>query len=99
MTIQVIGQNFEVGESLTNHVKETISKKMEKYNQELISANITFCEAPHKKVQSSVKIELKFGNFFAKSEEDDAYTAFNNAFADTEKQITKELEKLKSHKQ
>ena len=98
MTIQVIGQNFEVGESLTNHVKTTISKKIEKYNQELISANVIFGEAPHKKVQSSVKVELKFANFFAKSEADDAYASFNDTFADVEKQITKELEKLKSHK-
>ena len=32
MTIQVIGQNFDIGESLTEHVKSTISKKIEKYN-------------------------------------------------------------------
>ncbi len=98
MTIQVIGQNFDIGESLTEHVKSTISKKIEKYNQNLISANITFTDAPHKKVQASVKLELKLADFFAKAEADDAYTAFNNAFADTEKQITKELEKVKSHK-
>ncbi|MBD5405810.1 ribosome-associated translation inhibitor RaiA [bacterium] len=98
MTIQVIGQNFEVGESLTEHVKSTISKKIEKYNQNLISANITFTEAPHKKVKSSVKLELKLSDFFATAEAEDAYSAFNNAFADTEKQITRELEKVKSRK-
>ena len=98
MTIQVIGQNFEVGESLTEHVKTTISKKIEKYNQNLISANVTFTDAPHKKVQATVKAELKLADFFAKSEGDDAYTAFNSAFADVEKQITRELEKVKSRK-
>ncbi|MBD5399000.1 ribosome-associated translation inhibitor RaiA [bacterium] len=98
MTIQVIGQNFEVGESLTEHVKSTISKKIEKYNQNLISANITFTEAPHKKVKSSVKVELKLSDFFATAEENDAYSAFNSAFVDVEKQITRELEKMKSHK-
>ncbi len=98
MTIQVIGQNFEVGESLTEYVKSTISKKIEKYNQILISANITFTDAPHKKVQAAVKVELKLSDFFAKSEGGDAYAAFNDAFADVEKQITRELEKVKSRK-
>lgn len=98
MTIQVIGQNFDVGESLTEHVKTAISKKIDKYNQTLISANVIFTDAPHKKVKASVKMELKLSNFFASSEAGDAYEAFNEALADAEKQITRELEKVKSHK-
>ena len=33
MTIQVIGQSFDVGQSLTDHVKSVIEKKISKYNQ------------------------------------------------------------------
>lgn len=98
MVIQVIGQSFDVGESLTEHVKSVIEKKMGKYNQEILSSSVVFSQAPHKKVISSIKIETKLCDLFAKSEEDDAYLAFNSAMEDVETQLLKHLEKLKSHK-
>ncbi len=98
MVIQVIGQSFDVGESLTDHVKSVIEKKMEKYNQEIISSNIVFSQAPHKKVMASVKIQTKVCDLFAKSEDNDAYLAFNSAMEDVETQLLKNLEKVKSHK-
>ncbi len=98
MVIQVIGQSFDVGEALTEHVKSTLEKKMQKYNQEIISANVIFSQAPHKKVLNSIKIQLKIGDFFTKSEEDDAYLSFNSSMNDIETQILKNLEKIKSHK-
>ncbi len=98
MVVQVIGQNFDVGESLTERVKSVLESKMEKYNQKLISANVIFTQAPHKKVSSSIKIQLKGLDLFAKSEEDDAYLAFNSAVDDIETQLVKNLEKFKSHK-
>ncbi len=97
MTIQVIGQSFDVGESLTDHVKDLLDRKTGKYNQELISANVVFSEAPHKKVSVSVHIHLKIKEFMAKSEGIDAYSVFNHAMEDIETQLTKTLEKTKSH--
>ncbi len=98
MVIQVIGQSFDVGESLTEHVKSTIEKKISKYNQELIGANVVFTQAPHKKVNTSIKLQLKGLDLFAKSDDDDAYLAFNSAMADVETQLLKNMEKVKSHK-
>ena len=98
MVIQVIGQSFDVGESLTEKVKSTIEKKIFKYNQELIGANVVFAQAPHKKVNASVKLQLKGLNLFAKSDDDDAYLAFGSAITDVETQLLKNMEKEKSHK-
>lgn len=98
MVIQVIGQSFDVGESLTEHVKSVIEKKMNKYNQEVLSSNVVFAQAPHKKIMASIKIETKLCDLFAKSEDNDAYLAFNSAMDDVETQLLKNLEKVKSHK-
>ena len=98
MTIQVIGQSFDVGQSLTDHVKSVIEKKVSKYNQELIGANVVFTQSPHKKVNTSVKLQLKGLDLFAKSDDNDAYLAFNSAMTDVETQLLKNIEKIKSHK-
>jgi len=98
MTVQVIGQGFDVGESLTEHVKTTLDKKFSKYNQEVIGANVVFNQAPHKKVNAAIKLQIKGMDLFAKSDNDDAYSAFNSAMADIESQFTKNMEKLRSYK-
>ena len=98
MVLQVIGQSFDVGESLTNHVRETVEKKFAKYNVEVIGGNVTFSDAPHKKVSASVNMQIKGNDVFAKSEGDDAYGAFANAFADVEKQILKIMDKERNNK-
>jgi len=93
MVLQVIGQSFDVGESLTQHVRETVEKKFTKYNVEVIGGNVTFSAAPHKKVGASVNLQIKGKEVFAKSEGDDAYVAFADALADVEKQVLKLIDK------
>ena len=98
MIIQVIGHSFDVGESLTEYVKSSIQKKVEKYNLDIISMNVVFSSAPHKKVSASIRAQIKGSEIFAKAEDDDAYLAFNAGIADVETQIIKISEKEKFHK-
>ena len=64
----------------------------------VLSSNVVFAQAPHKKIMASIKIETKLCDLFAKSEDNDAYLAFNSAMEDVETQLLKNLEKVKSHK-
>ena len=98
MVLQVIGQSFDVGESLTQHVRETVAKKFTKYNVDVIGGNVTFSAVPHKKVGASVNLQIKGNELFAKSEGDDAYSAFANALGDVEKQALKIIDKERNNK-
>lgn len=98
MVLQVIGQSFDVGEALTQHVRETMEKKFAKYNVEVIGGNVTFSAVPHKKVSASVNVQIKGNDVFAKSEGDDAYLAFANALGDVEKQVLKIVDKERNNK-
>ena len=89
MVIQVIGQSFDVGEALTEHVKTTLDKKFSKFNQEVIGASVVFAQAPHKKVSATIKLQVKGPDLFAKSEGSDAYTAFATTLSEIETQFKK----------
>lgn len=97
MTIQVIGQSFDVGEALTGHVKDCLMQKIEKHNQELLSAKVVFTDAPHKKVLASIQAHIKIKELSAKAEGDDAYQAFNHAMNEITTQMIKAVEKISDH--
>ncbi|MDR2098425.1 MAG: ribosome-associated translation inhibitor RaiA [Rickettsiales bacterium] len=96
MTIQVEGQGFDVGESLSAKVENTIKSAAARHGLKILASNVVFTAAPHKKAAASVMLRVKGHEFFASKTARDAYGAFAEAFDDVEKQVAKEKTRTKA---
>ncbi|MDB2550388.1 ribosome-associated translation inhibitor RaiA [Rickettsiales bacterium] len=99
MQIRTIGANMEIGNSLTDHVRENLEKEVTKYFSEAIDAQVNFSkEVSDFKVVILINGGVK-GGIRVKSDGNagDAYSAFNEAKEKAAKQLRRYKRKLKNH--
>ncbi|MFT4718489.1 MAG: ribosomal subunit interface protein [Rickettsiales bacterium] len=99
MNIRTIGANMEIGNSLTNHVRDSLEKEVTKYFSRAIDAQVSFSkEVSDFKVVILINEGVK-GGVRVKSDANagDAYSAFNSAKEKAAKQLRRYKRKLKNH--
>ena len=99
MQIRTIGANMEIGDSLTDHVKENLQKEVTKYFSGAIDAQVNFSkDVSEFKVVILINEGVK-GGIRVKSNANagDAYSAFNDAKEKAAKQLRRYKRRLKNH--
>lgn len=99
MQIRTIGANMEIGDSLTNHVKENLEKEVVKYFSGAVDAQVNFSkDVADFKVVIIINEGIK-GGVRVKSNANavDAYAAFNSAKEKAAKQLRRYKRRLKNH--
>ncbi len=100
MRIQVSGTNMEVGQSLTNHVEESLTKEVKKYFEEAIDAHVAFSKDGPKLIKTVITVDdgIKNRKVTVKSDAkaEDAYGSFNEALEKAAKQLRRYKRRLKN---
>ena len=93
MNIQITSRKFRAKESLKAEIKEQLSS-LEKFNDEIIDANVILSYTHQKDSIKTVEINLSVpGNTFSAEETSDV---FEKALPKTISKLEKQLKKLKS---
>jgi ribosomal subunit interface protein len=100
MDIKVIGSNVEIGDSLTNHVKNHLEKSVKKYFDTAIESDVHFSkDGLLFKVVIVINEGVKSG-IVVKSDAQggDVYGCFNEACEKAVKQLSRYKEKIKNYR-
>jgi ribosomal subunit interface protein len=100
MQVKVAGSHLEVGESLTNYVKEHLIKEVSKYFSEAVNAEVHFTrENQLFKVLILVNEGVR-GGIVVKSNSaaNDVYGCFTEALAKISRQLQKYKERIKNYR-
>lgn len=97
MKIQVEGKQMDVGESLTQHVKEELERVTAKYFEESIDAKVIFSKDNHF-FNAEILIHAGKGiNLQANGKADEAFPAFDISLDVLENRLRKHKNRLKDH--
>ncbi len=97
MRYQISGKSIDIGESLSEHVKETLTDIVEKYAQRPTNAVIVFSKDRYE-FAVEVTVHLSTGlNVNAAGKASDIYGAFALASQKIEKQLRRYKRRLKNH--
>ena len=99
MQIRTIGANMDVGDSLTNHVKENLEKEIVKYFDGAVDAQVNFSKnVSDFKVLILINEGIRGGvRVKSNASAGDAYAAFNSAKEKAAKQLRIYKRRLKNH--
>ena len=99
MQIRTIGANMDVGDSLTNHVKENLEKEIVKYFDGAVDAQVNFSKnVSDFKVLILINEGIRGGvRVKSNASAGDAYAAFNSAKEKAAKQLRRYKRRLKNH--
>ncbi len=98
MQIQVSGKKIDIGEALTTHVKERLSKGVSKYFEQAINAEVVFSKEAHM-FRADIHVNEGTGNGIAiksRADNNDVYAAFDAAAERIEKQLRRYKRKIRS---
>jgi ribosomal subunit interface protein len=100
MQIRVIGSNMEVGNALTEYVKENLAKAVAKYFEKAVNAEVHFSKDGHMFKSLIIVNEGVKGGIIVKgdSHAGDAHACFNEACQKTEKQLRRYKSKIKNYR-
>ena len=99
MQIQVSGKKIDIGEALTTHVKERLTKGVSKYFDHAIHADVVFSKEAHM-FRADIHVNEGTGNGVAikgRADHNDVYAAFDAAAERIEKQLRRYKRKIRSH--
>jgi len=102
MQISVSGKQVDVGEALQTHVKESLSKVIQKYFENTVSAEVVFSVPSHKHLDHfRADILINQGGYIgvvkSNSSGDTAYFAFDGALEKMAHRLSKYNSKMKDH--
>lgn len=100
MKISVCGKNFNVGQSLTSYVEDSVTKRTTKYFSNPINASITFKKQNYfYEVDIIVDEGVKSGILIkSNAQANEVHSAFDLALMRIEKQLQRYSNKLKRYK-
>jgi len=97
MQINVSGHHVDVTDSLRSYV-ETKLEKLERHYDRITNMQVILSvEKQRQKAESTIRISG--GELFAESESDDLYNAIDMLADKLDRQLIKQKEKMKDHKQ
>lgn len=98
MQIQVSGKKMDVGEALTTHVKERITKGVSKYFEHAITAEVVFSKEAHL-FRTDIHVNEGTGagiTINSRADNTDVYVSFDAAAERIEKQLRRYKRKIRS---
>ena len=98
MQIQVSGKKLDIGEALTTHVKERLTKGVGKYFEHAITAEVVFSKEAHL-MRADIHVNEGTGSGItikSRAENVDIYVAFDSAAERVEKQLRRYKRKIRS---
>lgn len=99
MDIRVQGSNMEIGNSLTNHVKERLNDVVKKYFDTAVNADIFFAKDKNSfRVNIVVNEGVRNINIRSNANSGDAYSSFENALEKVTKQLRRYKDKIKNYR-
>jgi len=97
MRYQISGKQIDIGESLTNHVKDGIGEVAAKFAQRPTEAHVTFSKDAHEfKCESTIHLSTGL-TVAAEGRSTEIYDSFEKCAAKTEKQLRRYKRRLKDH--
>lgn len=98
MTLNVSGKKIQVGEYLTKHAEEELSKIIEKYYGKHAEANVIISKDANL-YKTEITVYLRRGIVLHSDDDDEeAYVSFDNAARKLAKQLRKHKEVIRSRK-
>ncbi|MFT7242961.1 MAG: putative sigma-54 modulation protein [Candidatus Azotimanducaceae bacterium] len=97
MQINVSGHHVDVTDSLRSYVETKLDKLERHYDRITNMQVILSVEKQRQKAESTIRISGS--ELFAESESDDLYTAIDMLADKLDRQLIKQKEKMKDHKQ
>lgn len=99
MDIRVVGSNMEVGESLTNHVKERLQTSVKKYFENAVNADVFFTKNKNS-FKANIIVNEGVSNISVRSnaESGEVYSCFENALEKAAKQLRRYKNKIKTYR-
>ena len=98
MQLTVHGKHLDVGDSLTEHVRQHLTEAAEKYFPNPIEATVLFTKESNNRITADITIHLgKDIVLKAHSEAGDAYGAFDSANDKLSKRMRRYKGKMKDH--
>jgi len=97
MQINVSGHHVDVTDSLRSYVESKLDKLERHFDRITNMQVILSVEKQRQKAESTIRISG--GELFAESESDDLYTAIDMLADKLDRQLIKQKEKMKDHKQ
>ena len=97
MRYQISGKQLDIGESLTNHVKDGIGEIATKYAQRPTEITVTFSKDAHEfKCESTIHLSTGL-TVAAEGKSTEIYDSFEKCSEKTEKQLRRYKRRLKDH--
>lgn len=98
MQLTVKGKHLDVGDSLREHVRSSLTHTAEKYFRDPIEATVVFTKEKNHRYKADISIHVGHGIVLeAQSEADDPYPAFDGASQRVAKRLSKFKDRLKDH--
>ena len=98
MQLTVKGKHLDVGDSLREHVRATLSHTAEKYFRNPVDATVVFTKEKGHRYRADISVHLGGGVVLqAQHEADDPYPAFDVASHRVSKRLSKYKDKLRDH--
>ncbi len=88
MRVEITGKNIEITDAIRNHIISRL-EKLEKWQIALTHPHVVVSEQPGKKFKIDAEISAPGAKLVASAENEDLYTAINEAKQKLEKQINK----------
>ena len=97
MVTTVSGKHMDVGDALSEYVRDRINAGVKKYLHNITQAKIVFSRKTYLYHADIIIHDSHVGVIKAESESDDVYAAFDTAIIKIEKQLRKYKSKIKKH--
>lgn len=98
MKITIKGKHLDVGDSLRQHVEDSLANTAEKYFRDPIDATVIFTKEKNKRFRANVSIHAGRGVMLeAQHEADDPYVAFDTAAKTAAARLSRYKDKLRDH--
>src|ERR1700761_6368725 len=98
MQLTVKGKHLDVGDSLRQHVQDTLSHTAEKYFRDPIDATVIFTKEKNHRYKADISIHVGSGMVLqAASEADDPYPAFDAASQRVGTRLSRYKDRLRDH--
>ncbi len=99
MEIRVAGHQVDTGEALRTHVSDRMSNMADKYFARAVAANVTFGRGPYENFTCDIVAPVAQGVVLkASGRANDAHVAFEGAADKIERQLSRYVSRLRSHK-
>ncbi len=96
MQISVTARHFDLTDDLKEHAEDRLSR-LSRFTEHLLRAHVVLEVEKHRH-SAEVSVHARTGDFVGKAESDDMWVSIDSACEKIERQIKKNVDKLKSHK-